>query len=308
MGDAVAGPIRDTIEDRGYLRCGIEKIEPFLGFKNPLESAAREYCQALTVALFQDRKALKIIPIPNGKKHDYINNGKVDLVMLAGRDRFDKSQKSILSAPLLINGVRVLKPNGEKNFIRLSGNRICTLNNKVNKSGLAVLGQKQQISFSVISYETPEQLLEMTLKHNCKAIALPRVNLRQFKQKILSKFPQAHILRESSTKDSLGILVSTSDKEWVNITSSFGHVLLEAEIGNISSKNIDIIASTTTNEAVQKLLGLKGDLGLSLGLDRQWAYRVIKTHGNYKEIYQRHFGENSAFPIPRDPIEQLIGD
>ena len=302
---SLAGSIRDKVEDRGYLRCGIEQSVPFLSKNNPLENAAREYCQALTVALFRDKSAVKIIHIPSGESTSYLANNKIDLVMLGGIDRSTKIQKTILSAPLLINGMKILNLKGDKAPQRLNGKRVCTLNNKLNSQGLAVFGQKQQISFSVLSYDTPEQLLEVVLNHSCKVIALPRIELLQFKQKIRLAFPLAEIINSTISKPKLGIRVLASDQEWINVTSAFGHALLEAEIENISSENIDIVASTSTKQAVQELLGLRGGLALSLGLDKQWAYRVIKTHGNYNEIYQRHFGENSLFPITRDPISLL---
>ncbi|MEH6631984.1 MAG: transporter substrate-binding domain-containing protein [Halopseudomonas aestusnigri] len=304
----MAGSIRDKVEDRGYLRCGIEQSVPFLSENNPLANAAKEYCQALTIALFRDKSAIKIIFVPSGKNTSYLSNNKIDLVMLAGVDQSSKRQKTILSAPLLINGMTILNLKGNKVPQRLNGQRVCTLNNKLNSQGLAVFGQKEQISFSVLSYDTPEELLEVALNYSCKVIALPRIELLQFKQKIQQKFPLAEFVNSTISKPKLGILVLASDQEWIKVTSAFGHALLESEIKNISSQNIDIVASTSTNQIVQELLGLKGGHGLSLGLDKQWAYRVIKTHGNYSEIYQRHFGKNSPFPITRDPISILLNE
>jgi len=51
--------------------------------------------------------------------------------------------------------------------------------------------------------------------------------------------------------------------------------------------------------AIQHLLGVSGDLGKKLGLDAKWSYNVIKQVGNYKDIYDRSFGENSPFKLPR---------
>ena len=57
----------------------------------------------------------------------------------------------------------------------------------------------------------------------------------------------------------------------------------------ISSKNVDEMkASNDIN--IQRLLGVKGDLGAKLGLDKEWAYRVVKQVGNYGEIYDSNWG------------------
>ncbi len=308
VGHVLAGEIRDTIEDRGYLKCGIEETTPFFSKINPLENAAREFCQAITIALFHDKNAFKIISIPHGRNTDFLVSNSVDLVMLAGINNFEKSHKTVLSAPLLVNGFALLNLKGDSDPKKLNGKRICTLNNKQNNVNLAVFGQKHQISFSVLSYKTPEQLRKAASRQECGAIALSRINLLQFKLKILSNFPLAQVINSTSGSPKLGILVSSRDQEWINITSWFGHALIEAEIENITSTNIDLIASASIDPTVQVLLGLKGNLGLTLGLDKQWAYRVIKSHGNYREIYQRHFGEKSSFPIKRDPIALLLGE
>ena len=37
-----------------------------------------------------------------------------------------------------------------------------------------------------------------------------------------------------------------------------------------------------------------------LGLDKDWAYRIIKQVGNYGESYERNVGPNTPLAIPRD--------
>ena len=40
-------------------------------------------------------------------------------------------------------------------------------------------------------------------------------------------------------------------------------------------------------------------VGTRLGLQDDWAYNVIKTVGNYGEIYDRTIGEGSRYKLPR---------
>ena len=37
-------------------------------------------------------------------------------------------------------------------------------------------------------------------------------------------------------------------------------------------------------------LGLEGDFGKGLGVDNDWAYRIVKAEGNYGEVYEATFG------------------
>ena len=46
-------------------------------------------------------------------------------------------------------------------------------------------------------------------------------------------------------------------------------------------------------------MGTTGTLGKDLGLDNEFAYRVIKAVGNYGEIFDRHIGPKSPMGLDR---------
>ena len=62
---------------------------------------------------------------------------------------------------------------------------------------------------------------------------------------------------------------------------------------------------TSKEPEVQRLLGTAGSAaGKGLGLDREWAYRVIKQVGNYAEIYDRGLGNGSKLKLARGVNQQ----
>ena len=83
-------------------------------------------------------------------------------------------------------------------------------------------------------------------------------------------------------------------------TSSTGWCspLFEAEEKGVTSKNVDDMLKSN-DEAIQRLLGVKGELGKDLGLDAQWAYRIVKQVGNYGEIFERNVGKASPMKMDR---------
>ena len=74
--------------------------------------------------------------------------------------------------------------------------------------------------------------------------------------------------------------------------------MIEAEEAGVTSENVDSFKDTT-DQNIRRLLGITPGLGRALGLDDEWAYRVIKQIGNYAEVYERSFGEQSALKLPR---------
>ena len=55
----------------------------------------------------------------------------------------------------------------------------------------------------------------------------------------------------------------------------------------------------TRRGPLQRLLGLSGDHGPLMGLDRRWAYWAIKAAGNYGEIFERNLGMASPIQLRR---------
>ena len=59
------------------------------------------------------------------------------------------------------------------------------------------------------------------------------------------------------------------------------------------------------NIEIRRLLGVEGSFGQEdLGLDTGFAANVIRTMGNYGEIYDRYMGPDGlSFTLPRGPNE-----
>jgi len=69
----------------------------------------------------------------------------------------------------------------------------------------------------------------------------------------------------------------------------------------VTSKNVDAMKADANAPAeVRRMLGAEGGFGQMLGLSDDWGYRVIKSLGNYGEIYDRHLGSGGKVAIPRE--------
>ena len=65
------------------------------------------------------------------------------------------------------------------------------------------------------------------------------------------------------------------------------YAMLEAEVLGITKANVDQMKASTNDPEVRGFLGLEGDFGKLLGVDNDWAYRIIKAVGNYGENLRR---------------------
>ena len=77
------------------------------------------------------------------------------------------------------------------------------------------------------------------------------------------------------------------------------NALIEAEELGISSKNVNSLAQSP-RPGIQRFLGKSGDFGTMLGAaGNDWAANIVKTLGNYGEVYERHLGAGSGINLPR---------
>lgn len=84
-------------------------------------------------------------------------------------------------------------------------------------------------------------------------------------------------------------MTASSTVGWVH------SALLAVEKPGITQANVDSFASSTVPD-VQRFVDRTGDLGKMLGLDNDWAMKVIKAVGTFSEVWERSM---TPIGIPR---------
>jgi general L-amino acid transport system substrate-binding protein len=107
------------------------------------------------------------------------------------------------------------------------------------------------------------------------------------------------ILPEIVSKEPLGPAVRRGDDDWFQIVRWSLFVLIEAEEAKLTQANVDKMKAESKDPAVQRLLGVTEDTGKLLGLDKEWAYRIVKQVGTYGESFERNMGPKSPLGLPR---------
>jgi general L-amino acid transport system substrate-binding protein len=80
--------------------------------------------------------------------------------------------------------------------------------------------------------------------------------------------------------------------------------LVQAEESGVTQANAQAmrarVAEANGGDPVPRfLLGASREIGAGLGLEDDWAARVIEATGNYGEIYERDLGGSSPLKLPR---------
>jgi general L-amino acid transport system substrate-binding protein len=80
--------------------------------------------------------------------------------------------------------------------------------------------------------------------------------------------------------------------------------LVQAEESGVTRANVQAmreqaVQANVGDPELRVLLGASHEIGGVLGLDDEWAVRVIEATGNYGEIYERDLGHGSPMKLPR---------
>ena len=154
------------------------------------------------------------------------------------------------------------------------------------------------MQYRAVVIDKPQELSQAFFSGRCDVNVQTTSGLAS-QRAIFAANPDDYVfLPEIAGKDPMGPVVRHGDNQWKDIVTWVVYAMIEAEEAGVTSQNVDSFKDTT-DQNIRRLLGLTPGLGRALGLDDQWAYRVIKQVGNYGEVYERSFGAQSALKLPR---------
>lgn len=76
--------------------------------------------------------------------------------------------------------------------------------------------------------------------------------------------------------------------------------MVNAEELGVTSANVDDMRTNSKDPKIRRLLGVEGNIHEGIGVNKDWAYNIIKQVGNYGENYEAFMGGGKlALGIPR---------
>ncbi len=300
----------DLIKKRGELKCGISgKIPGFSYLKNGIyEGIDVDICKAMAAAFTGDQDNLIFRPLTAPERFTALKTGEVDL--LSRNTTFNLSRDAIggngvTFAPVIFHdgqGIMVKKSRNIKNIKDLDGGSICVGSGTTTEQNLNDSFQELKIDYSPIKYQDLDQVVAGYLQGRCKAMTSDRSQLAAARSGFPN--PSNHIILEyTMSKEPLAPASIGGDQKLSDAMRWVIYALIEAEEKGITSLNID----EKLNEAeanknlssIRRLLGVDSGLGEKLGLSDDFVVKIIKSTGNYGEIYERNLGPKSNLPIKR---------
>ena len=131
-----------------------------------------------------------------------------------------------------------------------------------------------------------------------KAMSAEETELARLRIANRQKVGDAVMLPEIIGMAPVSAVVTTDDPGFLTLVNATISVLIKAEELGITSENIENSKSSKDPEVLY-LFGATRGIGRPVGLDDQWASRVIKAVGNYGQAFERDLGATSGLAIDR---------
>lgn len=287
------GSLLDEVKARGALKCGVNPGLP--GFST-LDAAGQnagfdvDFCRAVAVAIFNDPNAVEFIPLTADQRLPALQAGEVDVLIRNTTWTLTRDTENGLDFTVtnFYDGQGYLVHKDFTSVEDLNGARICVLSGTTTELNLAEDFARRGLTFTpVVLAESAETFANLS-DGSCDALTSDKSQLAAG----LSAMPNKEdfvILPDTISKEPLGPVVRQNDSVWRDVIVWTLYAMLQAEELGINQANVDEFLDSDS-VTVQRLLGTHAeeDIGAKLGLSKDWAYNVIKTIGNYGDVYERN--------------------
>ncbi len=302
---AQAGTLED-VQARGVLNCVV--TTGLAGFAAPDENGRWEgfdatFCRAIAAAVLGDGEKVKFVPSTGKTRFTLLNSGEGDILFRNTTETMSRDTDLKLNF-LPINyydgqGFMVRKDLGVTSASELDGASVCIQTGTTTELNLADYFRSTGMSYEPVNIETNEEGLSNYSANRCDVYTTDASGLASTRAALDD--PSAHIiLPEIISKEPLGGATRHGDDEWSDIGKWVVNAIINAEELGITKANLgDLCGAAGDNPSINRFCGTESDMGSMIGLDSEWAQRVIAVEGNYGEIFNMHIGPDTPLALER---------
>src|SRR4029077_12255335 len=292
-----------AVKARGMLNCGVNGT--LIGFSNKDAQGSWSgldvvYCRAIAAAVLGDTGKVAFVPLSSKERFEALQSGQVDVLL---RNTTWTSERDT-SLGVTFTGVNfydhqafMVRKLQVKSAADLNNVAVCVLDDTTTKLNLADFASVHKLVLKTLAFSTSNQAIAAYDSKRCDAYTADHSGLLAAMHALAEPDLNA-ILPDVVAKEPLGPAVRKGDDGWFALVRWTHFAMLLAEEAGVMSANVDDQVRSEI-PATRRLLGTDGDQGEAIGLSKDWAYRIIKSVGNYGEVFERNVGQASPLKLPR---------
>ena len=291
-GLASAGPTLDRIKSNGVIKVGVGTTPGFFapGSDGKWKGFFVDYGRALSIAVFGSEDKVAFTSSSPQQRLPALQAGEFDVLLSGVTVTITRAFKlGFHFGPTIFydgQGILARKELGVTSASELDGAVIGVQSGTTGELNIADFFRKTGKTFTPVTIEDTSEFIAALESGRVDAITQDSSDLVGKLQQL--KDPSAYtLLPERLSKEPLAPAIVAGDDRWLEIINWTVYATIQAEEWGITSKNVDEFLKSD-DPAIQRFLGVDTSLSEAIGLDPKWAYTIIKTVGNYGEIWDRN--------------------
>jgi len=286
-------PTLDAVRGRGFVRCGVST--GIAGFSVPdKEGQWRgldvDVCRAIAAAVLGDAAKVRYTPLTASQRFTSLQSGEVDVLSRNTTITFERDAQLGIEFPAIDwydgTGFIVRKSLDVKSVKDLDGAAICIQPGTTTELDVADYFRTNHLTFTPVVIERVEEAINAYLSGRCDTFSSDQSALATVRTHM--PHPDDYVvLPEVISKAPFGPGVMPNDVRWTKIVRWSVFAMIDAEELGLSSTTIDG-ALASDDPDVQRFVGRIGGYGQMLGVDSDWAFRIVKQVGNFAESFDRN--------------------
>jgi general L-amino acid transport system substrate-binding protein len=301
---APPGPTLTTTRAKGVVDCGAHPGAPGFGVtdsRGNYVGLEADTCRAVAAAIFGDGNRVRFTVVTSAARLPALQSGQIDLLPRTTTWTQSRDTANGLNFTAVTfydgQGFLVRRSLNLQRATQLDGASICVTSGTTNELNLADWARSNRVSIRPVVFEQNDETRIAYESGRCDAFSTDASQLAGIRSALPR--PNDHVvLPDIISKEPLAPAVRHGDDQWFDIVRWTIYALIEAEELGVTQANVDEMLRSERPE-IRRLLGVSGDHGPFMGLDRRWAYNAIKAVGNYGEIFERHLGRNTPIGLSR---------
>jgi general L-amino acid transport system substrate-binding protein len=301
---AGSSPTLAAVKARGSLVCGVNEGLP--GFSNVDERGIWtgfdvDFCRAIAAAVFGDPKKVKLVPLSADARFQALRDGKIDV--LARNSTWTMGRETEFGLTFVgatyYDGQGFMVPRALhiNSALQLDGAKVCVQSGTTTIDNLADFFSSNSMALQEVISSSTDESIKNYDAGLCSALTSDLSQLYALRLRLAKPRDQV-ILPDVISKEPLGPVVRNNDLQWISVVRWVYFVMINAEELGVTSQTIDQALRSQKPE-VKRLVGTTGDFGEEIGLTNAWAANIIRTVGNYGEVFERNLGAKTPLAIPR---------
>jgi len=301
---ASAGPTLNKVRSAGTLACGINTEEP----EYTLDDAHGNHsvfdidiCKAVAVAVLGADAKFTVKPFRDeASSLNALQSGEIALLATGSVNVRNANGSFGFARPILYDyqGFLVNKSMGISSPKDFAGKKVCFLIGTEIEAEVDAYMNREMIKYIPGPFSEEGEMEVALLTRNCAAITADVTQLAYERIAFKGRAKDFEILPDVVAKDPLAPAYRPDDPQWGAIVDWTMQALIQAEEAGITQSNVQEMKKKN-DVTLRRLLGAQRGYGQFLGLDDDWAARVVEAVGNYGELFERDLGAKSPLKLNR---------